>query len=265
MRMIMGSIDPSTHNLLLAHQWIMVLGKKRHPSRHQRSNQLCEPVSPFEEFTGYRFYSGTAPPPSPRRRQKNCDLLAKLKANHLLERPIPREVVVTSCHDVPSVISVPAADDAREDVSSEVSLEESLFYQEDFRSFHSKMPSSSFLAKHYPSPFSYDAHWGMATYSIDDWPSDEEESVRKKSSSPKKNLAQCAESFFASNLECGGLGFWTHQQKQAPFTTATRDDEDNIMATRNNGYGIREQESSYEEFPIAKSRSDQSSTRRVEI
>jgi hypothetical protein len=56
--------DQHSHNLKLAHSWIMVLStpaRQTRPTVHQNlhpnsPNQLFEPISPFQEFTGYRLH-----------------------------------------------------------------------------------------------------------------------------------------------------------------------------------------------------------------
>jgi hypothetical protein len=97
--------DHHSHNLKLAHSWIMVLATPRkimpsttvhehynyhhgtiphpHPNHSNSPSQLLEPVSPFQEFTGYRLHNCN----NKQQQNRRCiagDQLASLKAKSLL-------------------------------------------------------------------------------------------------------------------------------------------------------------------------------------
>jgi hypothetical protein len=122
--------DQHSHNLQLAHSWIMVLATPRntkptatvHQNQHHyhshhgppphpphsphhpnRSNQLLEPVSPFQEFTGYRLHnshhnsSNNDNKYHKQQQPRRCissDQLAALKAKHLFQHAALQDKVV---------------------------------------------------------------------------------------------------------------------------------------------------------------------------
>jgi hypothetical protein len=106
-------VDQHSHNLKLAHSWIMVLATPARQARptatvHQHHhpntspNQLFEPISPFQEFTGHRLHYNNSNNNNNNKYHKQqqprrCiagDQLAALKAKNLFQQAALQDNVV---------------------------------------------------------------------------------------------------------------------------------------------------------------------------